>query len=194
MKNENKEKQMVEKKEELKPEENLESNEEVNIDPEILEKIVSELEEKYDLKKENIKIVKMKKIPTKKMIYKYLLRELFFWFVDFLLIIALNGYLEFSEPNILNLFLFSIVFYIIEFVSKIVIQKYYQKLVIYSFGSIMIPMTILSLILSDLVVNLESDNTDNLIAFYILFIIIRLIIRFVLMRKEIQSMMKGRRK
>lgn len=192
MKDENK--KQFDEKEKHQSDENEKVDEEINIDPEILEKLVSELEEKYDLKKENIKVIKVKRTPRRNMIFKYSLREVFFWLMDFAVIIALNGYLKFSEPNFLKLLLFSIIFYVIEFVSRIIIQKYYQKLVIFSFGTIMLPITIISLILSNLVVNLDIYSTDNLIAFYILFLIFRWVIRFILMRKEIQSMMKGRKK
>lgn len=167
--------------------------EKMDIDQEVLEKIVSELEEKYNLKKENIKIVKVRKVPEKQKILKSILRNLLFWVFDFLLIISLQGYLKFTEFNIIKLLLFSIIFFVIELVLRNILTKYYQRLVLYSFGTIMIPATIIALVLAHLTVDLQLDN-NKMIAFFILFIVVRIVLRFVLMRKEIMSVMKGRRK
>lgn len=166
-------------------------SEKLGIDPELLDKIVTELEEKYDLKKEDIKILKIDKDMKRK---KTILKDFLFWAFDFLLIISLHGYLSFSEPNILKLLLYSIVFYIIELTIRIILNKYYQKLVFYSFGLIMVPVTIIALLLANMVVGLKFIDNDKMILFFILFIIARVMLRFVLMRKEIQTLLKGRKK
>lgn len=166
-------------------------SEKLGIDPELLDRIVTELEEKYDLKKEDIKILKIDKDMKRK---KTILKDFLFWAFDFLLIISLHGYLSFSEPNILKLLLYSIVFYIIELTIRIILNKYYQKLVFYSFGLIMVPVTIIALLLANMVVGLKFIDNDKMILFFILFIIARVMLRFVLMRKEIQTLLKGRKK
>ena len=113
-------------------------------------------------------------------------------------IFALQGYLKFAESSIdlfvIKLILFSLVFYIIELITRAVITKYYQKLIVYSFGTVMIPVTVIALVLSQLTVGLKFTDNDKMIAFFILFIIARVIIRFIIMRKEILSAMRGRRK
>lgn len=168
-------------------------NQKLDIDPEVLDKIVSELEEKYNLKKENIKIVKVKAEPEKRTFLKVLLKDVLFWMFDFLLIISLNGYLQFSEFNIVKLLLFSIVFYIIELAARVAIHKYYQKIIVYSFGTVMIPVTIIALMLAQLATGLTFES-DNMILFFIFFMIVRIILRFVVLRKEIKVIMKGRKK
>lgn len=169
-----------------------------NIDPEVLEKIVSELEKKYDLKKENIKILKVQTTTGRTRLYRNILRDSLFWLFDLLLIFALQGYLTFAESSrdliVIELILFSLVFYIIELITRAVITKYYQKLIVYSFGTVMIPVTVIALVLSQLTVGLKFTDNDKMIAFFILFIIARVIIRFIIMRKEILSAMRGRRK
>lgn len=169
-----------------------------NIDPEVLEKIVSELEKKYNLKKENIKILKVQTTTGRTRLYRNILRDSLFWLFDLLLIFALQGYLKFAENSIdlfvIKLILFSLVFYIIELITRAVITKYYQKLIVYSFGTVMIPVTVIALVLSQLTVGLKFTDNDKMIAFFILFIIARVIIRFIIMRKEILSAMRGRRK
>lgn len=169
-----------------------------NIDPEVLEKIVSELEKKYDLKKENIKILKVQTTTGRTRLYRNILRDSLFWLFDLLLIFALQGYLKFADSSIdlfvIKLILFSLVFYIIELITRAVITKYYQKLIVYSFGTVMIPVTVIALVLSQLTVGLKFTDNDKMIAFFILFIIARVIIRFIIMRKEILSAMRGRRK
>lgn len=165
----------------------------VEIDPEVLEKIVTELEEKYNLKKENIKIVKVHKEPASKSILKVILSSLLLWVFDFLLIVALNGYLEFAPNDIIHLLIYSIVFYIIELSGRVIIDKYYKKFILYSFGTIMLPVTIVALLLAHLATGLEFLNNSDMIAFFILFIIIRVIIRFLMMRKEIMKAMRGRK-
>jgi hypothetical protein len=169
-----------------------------NIDPEVLEKIVSELEKKYNLKKENIKILKVQTTTGRTRLYRNILRDSLFWLFDLLLIFALQGYLTFAESSrdliVIELILFSLVFYIIELITRAVITKYYQKLIVYSFGTVMIPVTVIALVLSQLTVGLKFTDNDKMIAFFILFIIARVIIRFIIMRKEILSAMRGRRK
>lgn len=169
-----------------------------NIDPEVLEKIVSELEKKYNLKKDNIKILKVQTTTGRTRLYRNILRDSLFWLFDLLLIFALQGYLKFAESSIdlfvIKLILFSLVFYIIELITRAVITKYYQKLIVYSFGTVMIPVTVIALVLSQLTVGLKFTDNDKMIAFFILFIIARVIIRFIIMRKEILSAMRGRRK
>lgn len=169
-----------------------------NIDPEVLEKIVSELEKKYNLKKENIKILKVQTTTGRTRLYRNILRDSLFWLFDLLLIFALQGYLKFADSSIdlfvIKLILFSLVFYIIELITRAVITKYYQKLIVYSFGTVMIPVTVIALVLSQLTVGLKFTDNDKMIAFFILFIIARVIIRFIIMRKEILSAMRGRRK
>lgn len=177
-----------------KDQENVDlENEKLDIDPEVLDKIVSELEEKYNLKKENIKIVKVKAEPQKRTFLKVLLKDILFWMFDFLLIISLNGYLRFSELHLVKLLLFSIVFYIIELAARVAINKYYQKLIIYSFGTVMIPVTIIALMLAQLVTGLTFESA-NMILFFIFFIVVRIILRFVVLRKEIRVIMKGRKR
>lgn len=188
------EKQTNEEKDNLQDEQKNNPKNAENIDPEVLEKIVSELEEKYNLKKENIKILKVQTGPSKPKLYMLILRDILFWIMDFLVILALQGYLKFTENNLLKLFLFSLCIYIIEFVIRIIITRYYQRLIIYSFGTIMIPVTVISIVLSHLAVNLAFTNSDKMIAFFVLFIIFRVVIKFLIMRKEIVTVMRGRRK
>ena len=168
------------------------TNEKEDLEAEVIEKIVSELEEKYNLKKENIKIVKVKKLSTKQRISRMVFKEIMFWLFDFLLIIALHGYFSFPESNILKLLLFSIVFYIIEMAGRTIINKYFRKLVLYSFGTIMLPITITALFLAQKLT--EVELIEDILLFIIVFIGVRIILRFVLMRKEILSLIKGRKK
>lgn len=163
-----------------------------DLEEEVIERIVNELEEKYNLKKENIKIVKVGNQGFKPSIFKIVLKELLFWLFDFLLIIALHGYFRFPESNPLNLLLFSIVFYIIEMSGRTIINRYFKKLLLYSFGTVMLPITVVALILAQLATNIELS--DNILLFVIVFIGVRIIIRYIIMRKEIQSVMRGRKK
>lgn len=188
-----KEKQTNDEKEKLQDEQTNSPQNAENIDPEVLEKIVSELEDKYNLKKENIKILKIQTGPSKPKLHMLILRDVLFWIMDFLVILALQGYLEFTENNPLKLFLFSLCIYIIELVIRTIITRYYQRLIVYSFGLVMIPVTVISIVLSQLAVELYF-NDDKMIAFFILFIIFRVVIKFLIMRKEIVTVMRGRRK
>ena len=181
------------KDEELQKDQDNLDNEKLEIDPEVLDKIVSELEEKYNLKKENIKIVKVKAEPQKHAFLKALFKDILFWIFDFLLIISLNGYLQFTEFDIVKLLIFSIVFYIIELVAKITLNKYYHKILVYSFGTVMIPVTIIALMVAQFVTGLAFES-DNMILFFIFFMVVRIILRFVILRKEIKIILKGRKK
>jgi len=189
----NKEKQQNEEKN-LQDQKNEEKKQSDPVDQEIIDKIISELEDKYDLKRENIKILKIQTTPYKPKIYSLILRDIFFWFLDLLLIFALQGYFNFFENNLLKIILFSICFYLIESLSRYIITKYYQKIIFYSFGLIMIPVTIIAIILAHLIVDIEFTNSNKMIGFLMIFMFTRILIRFVFMRKEIVTIVRGRRR
>jgi len=173
-------------------EEEKDEKKQENIEDEVIEKIVNELEEKYNIKKENIKIVKLKQQTPRQRIKSVVFKEFFFWLFDFLLILALHGYFSLPETDILKILLFSAAFYIIETSGRVIIDKYFRKLILYSFGTIMLPITIIALVLAQLVSGVEMS--EDIILFVIVFITVRIILRFILMRKEILTVIQGRKK
>lgn len=184
-----------ENKDELKKDNNDEQNveekspPELNIDPEELSNLVKKLKDEYNIEDQNIKIVKLENKKRKKIIPR--LNELLFVLFDIMLIFALNGYIKYTSSGIIELLIFTFVFIIVEFLLKLLISTRYQKLILYSFGTIMVPITILSIYIGYLVSNIMFESEMKLIAFLSSFIILRLIIKVVVLRKQIIVIRRG---
>jgi hypothetical protein len=174
------------KKQDLNEEKKEEQHEEnkVIFTPEDLDDFLEELKEKYNLGDDKIKIVKIerKKPPLKVLLVSFLLSYLF----DFLLIIALNGYLAFTTYNIWKLFFFSIIFSTLELLIREIMMRFFPKLMFYSLGSILIPISIAALMLAWWIMGLEARN--NFVLFFIIFLILRLIMNVLLMRRNRDKM------
>jgi|SRR5690554_2861641 len=157
------------------------------------ENLLKQLEDQYNLDRKNIKVVKIKqrKISFKDMILSILIGYL----LDLILIIALNGYLGFADYDIKSIFLFSFIFTTIETVLKQILMKFIFRLMLMSFGTVTIPLTIVSFIMAVLITpRLEINSTGRLILFFIIFMIIRLLIRMFIMRKNILKQQRGIKK
>ncbi len=176
------------KKNKDKNKENQDNNE-IKFSPEELSNLIEELKEKYNIGDENIRIVKVerKKPNLKRVLISFLLS----YFFDFILIISLNGYLAFAPYDFWRLLLFSIIFSTSEILIRELMMKYYPKLMFNSFGLILIPITILALIFAWWVTpGLVTDSTNDLILFFIIFFILRLVINFMLMRRNRDKMFR----
>ncbi|NLD27016.1 MAG: hypothetical protein GX661_06620 [Acholeplasmataceae bacterium] len=177
----NKEKQ---KGQDDKKQEEQNEDKKVILTPEELNDFLEELKEKYNIGEENIKIVKIerKKPPLKILIVSFLLSYLF----DFLLIIALNGYLGFTTYNIWKLLLFSVIFSTLELLIREILMRFFPKLMFYSLGTILIPISISALLLAWWITGLEAK--DNYALFFIIFLILRLIMNVLLMKRNRDKM------
>jgi len=168
----------------------------MNISPEELNQILNQLKEKFDVEEGNIRIVKIekKRASFKEVLISIVLSYLF----DFILIVSLNGYIGFTEYNIFNLLLFSLIFSTIEYISKRLMMRYFFKLMFASLGTILIPVTIISFVFAWLLIpelSLESDN--KVFLFFIIFLTIRIVMKMLLMnrqRNKIITRFKGGKK
>lgn len=175
---ENKDKEKKEKDQK----ENKENNEiKQKFTPEDLLNFIEEIKEKYDIDDENIRIVRIER--RKPSLKQTILSFLFAYFLDFALIIALNGYIGFAPYDIFRLLVFSLIFTTTEILVREMMMKYYPKLMFYSFGTIVIPISIAVLIFSWWVTpKLEFTSFNKLVIFYIVFLILRVVINFLSMK------------
>lgn len=175
-----------EKKDKKKPE-----MDKLDISPEDIHQLLDELKEKYNIKDDNIKIVKIQKKNSPKMI---ILGTFLSYLFDWVVIISLNGYLNYAEFDFFRLTLFSLLFSTIELILKGLMMKYFSKIVFTSFGLAIIPITIISMMIAWIVIGVNPGKNDFLILFFILFIVIRGLLKMMLMRREINSKYKGGKK
>jgi hypothetical protein len=183
---EKKKKKQVDEENTKKPEEKSHEEHNVIVTPDDLEKLLEDLKNKYNVRDENIKIVQIegKRPPIRMLITTFLFSFLF----DFLLVISLNGYLSYTSYNILRLLIFSVVFSIAEFLFRGILMKFFPKLMLYSLGLILIPISFAALILGWWVSGLEGN--ENLIPFFIIFLIIRFIMNALLMRRNREKILR----
>ena len=163
----------------------------LDISPEDINQLLDELKEKYNIKDDNIKIVRIQKKSSPKMI---ILGTILSFLFDWVVIISLNGYLNYAEFNFLRLTLFSLLFSTIELILKQLMMKYFSKIIFTSFGLVVIPITIISMMIAWIAIGVNPGKNDILILFFILFIVIRGLLKMMLMRKEINSNYKGGKK
>ena len=190
MENKDKEKKQIENEEQEVEEEHKENqDDDLRFAPEDLKKFIEELKNRYNLDEENIRIVKIeRRKPSPKQI---LLSCLFSYLSDFILIISLNGYLGFAPYKFFRLLLFSVIFSTTEILIRELMMKYYPKLMFYSFGTILFPITITALIFAWWVTpGLQVDSYNNLVVFFIIFLILRVIINFLLMKRNRDKMFR----
>lgn len=159
-----------------------------------LDKLIKNLEEEQNIDPKTIKILKVERPSLEQMRRKRITGALVMLVFDLFLLVALNGYLKFADFDLLKFVIFGLSFFAFEFLFKWLLQKYYPKLIMYSFGAIMIPLTVIALVIAELISGLKIEDSDKLIIFYILFIVVRFALRYLLMRKEIKAMMEGRKK
>lgn len=178
MKNKDKEKKEQEEKEER---EEQEKKEKKQLTPEDLIGFIEELKERFDIDDANIRIVKIeRRKPNWKEVLLFLL---FTYLLDFVLIIALNGYLGFAPYDLFRLFLFSVIFTTTDILGRELMMRYFPKLMFYSFGTIVFPISTAALIFAWWVTpDLAINSFNNLIAFFIIFMIARVLINFLIMR------------
>lgn len=163
----------------------------LDISPEDINQLLDELKEKYNIKDDNIKVVRIQKKSSPKMI---ILGTILSFLFDWVVIISLNGYLNYAEFNFLRLTLFSLLFSTIELILKQLMMKYFSKIIFTSFGLVVIPITIISMMIAWIAIGVNPGKNDILILFFILFIVIRGLLKMMLMRKEINSNYKGGKK
>ncbi|MDD3999476.1 MAG: hypothetical protein PHX62_01100 [Bacilli bacterium] len=159
------------------------------VTPEELKDFIEDLKDKYNLEDQNIRIVRIerKKPEPKQIILTFLLSYIF----DFVLIIALNGYLAFAPYDIWRLLLFSVIFSTTEIIIRELTMKYYPKWMFYSFGLILIPITIIALVFAWWITpGLVTNDTNDLILFFIIFLILRVLINFMMMRRNRDKMFR----
>jgi hypothetical protein len=155
----------------------------IKVKPEDLDKLLDELKRKYNLEDENIRIVKIeRKKPTVK---QTVLQALFTLLFDFILIIAISGYIGFADIEILSLLYVSLIFSSLELIFKWILMRYFPKLMFYSLGSISIPITIISFLVAIEIPNgISMLKTDRLILFLIIFMIVRITVNVLLMKRQ----------
>ena len=173
---ENKDKEKKENNDEKK-----EMKEKKQFTPEDLLEFIEEIKEKYDIDEGNIRIIKIeRRKPNRKQTALFLL---FVYLLDFALIIALNGYLGFAPYDFFRLLLFSVIFTTTDILARELMMKHYPKIMFYSFGTIVFPISIAALIFSWWVTpGLEVTSFNNLVVFYIVFLFSRVLINFLIMR------------
>lgn len=148
------------------------------------EDLLDKLKEQYNLDRNDLKIVRVtkKKITLRNMLFPLL----FSFLLDLVIIVALNGYLQYTDADFLRLLLFSVLFTIIEAILKQLLMRYIFRLILMSFGLITIPITIVSFVLAIIIVpGFNIENTGKLILFFIIFMIIRLTIKMFFMRRNL---------
>lgn len=190
MENKDKEKKQLDKKEhEVQKKQKENKDDDLRLTPEDLKKFIEELKDRYNIDEENIRIVKIeRRKPNPKQI---LLSFLFSYFSDFILIISLNGYLGFAPYEFFRILLFSVIFSTTEILIRELMMKYYPKLMFYSFGTILFPITITALIFAWWVTpGLKADSYNNLVVFFIIFLILRVVINFLLMKRNRDKMFR----
>ncbi|MGD9886646.1 MAG: hypothetical protein AB7T03_01630 [Bacilli bacterium] len=144
--------------------------------------LVDELKDQLEEKGE-IQLVRINpKKPTWKSI---LVTSILSFLFDLLLIISINGYLEFTESNILNIIFLSVLFSVIELILKRLVTHYFFRIVISSFGLIYIPIMIISFILAWMIIpNLEPLSSGKTLIFFLIFIVARSIMRLLFLNKN----------
>ncbi|MGD9605803.1 MAG: hypothetical protein AB7V00_06650 [Bacilli bacterium] len=143
------------------------------------------VEELKDQLEENEEIQFVRINPKKPSWKSILITTLLSFVFDFLLIISINGYLEFTESKILNIILLSVLFSVIELILKRLTTRYFFRFIISSFGLIYVPIMIVSFIIAWLLTpNLEPFSNGKVLLFFLIFIVARSIMRFIFLNKN----------
>lgn len=147
-----------------------------------IDHLVDELKDQLEEEGE----IQLVRINPKKPTWKSLLvTSVLSFLFDFLLIISINGYLEFTESNILNIIFLSVLFSVMELILKRLVTHYFFRLVISSFGLIYIPIMIISFILAWMIIpNLEPLSSGKVLIFFLIFIVARSIMRLLFLNKN----------
>lgn len=180
---------MKNKKNEAKPSEEKKTEKETRpeepgeLDQEDLDHLVDEIKEQLDEESGEIRVIR---INPKRPSWKSLLLDNALSFIfDALLVVSLNGYLDYAEGHIWNLLLLSLQFSIIELVLRGLVSRYFFKLMITSLGTIMIPLMIISFILAWLIIpGVEPNSNGQVMIFFVVFIIARSIMRILFLGKN----------
>lgn len=156
-------------------------NDELPIDE--IEQLLKHLKEQIDINGEHVRIIKIDR--SKPSLKVRIINLIVTYFFDILLIFSLNGYLVFTDAGIFTLLIFSLVFTTVESLFKYLMMKYLFKWMIASLGTILIPLTIFSFIIAWFIIpGLIPTKTSNLIIFFIIFIIVRGLLKMFIMRRS----------
>jgi tryptophan-rich sensory protein len=148
-----------------------------------LDHLVAQIKEQLDDPKQEIQVVRInsKKPTWKQLVFTTILSFVF----DLLLIISINGYLQFTESKILNIIVLSLLFSLIELVFRRLVTRYFFHLMISSLGTIMIPLMIVSFIIAWLITpDLEPLSNGLVLLFFLIFIVARSVMRILFMGRN----------
>lgn len=169
--------------EEKKTDEAARPEEQGELDQEDLDHLVDEIKEQLEDESDEIRVVRIN--PKKPSWKSRILDNALSFVFDALLVVSLNGYLNYAESHIWNLLLLSLLFSIIELVLRKLVARYFFKLLITSLGTIMVPLMVISFILAWLIIpGVEPTSNGQVMIFFVVFIIARSIMRILFLGKN----------
>ncbi|HNZ50551.1 MAG TPA: hypothetical protein PK087_01590 [Bacilli bacterium] len=160
-----------------KPDETKEDDSQEQIDH-LVEELRDQLEEEGE--------IRFVRINPKKPSWKTIIITTVLSFIfDLLLIVSINGYLEFTDSKILNIIMLSVLFSVVELILKQVLNRYFFRLVISSFGLVYIPVMIVAFIIAWLFTpDLEPSSNGKVLLFFLIFMVARTIMRMIFLSRN----------
>lgn len=108
-----------------------------------LEKLIKQAEEEYGVDRNRIKIVKIK-LPSRGI--KQILSDAFFTIVlSIVLILSLTGYIKWTDSPMLNVFYFALAYSVLEIILRNIVNIFFVKLIIKTFGFIILLPSIVAI-------------------------------------------------
>ena len=108
-----------------------------------LEKLIKQAEEEYGVDRNRIKVVKVK-LPSRGI--KYILTEaLITLILNSILILSFSGYIKWTESPLLNMLYFAIAYRLIEIILRNILNIFFIKLIIKTFGFILVLPSIIAI-------------------------------------------------
>jgi tryptophan-rich sensory protein len=144
-----------------------------------LENMLKQVEEQYGVDREQIKVVKIK-LPgrsAKNIILDTIMTLVF----NIILILSISGYIIWTKASPLELLYFAIAYSVIEIVLKNILNIFFVKLIIKSFGLITIVPSIVAILLVIIITNFVTITSSlRYIVMFVLVIFLRTLIRSLL--------------
>lgn len=148
-----------------------------------LDHLVQEIQDQLSEEDGEVRIVKIKNPKTnwKSQLWMTALSFVF----DFILIISINGYLNFMESEILNIAILSVLFSVIDLIFRKIVTQYFFRFIVTSFGLIFIPLMILAFMIAFVITpGVEPISTGRVLIFFFIFIVARSIMKLIFLNKN----------
>ena len=171
-------------------------------DPEEIKKLLDELKEMdpsikqlMDSLPENSEIKGIKIIKTKdQKIKDKLLKILLDVILNVFLMLGISGLIKWYEGTIGNIILFSLLYTLLETMLNYIIITFIPKIKLFSFGLSDVICTVVGFLLSLLIVHkVISFDTTLVIVFFLIFLVVKALIKFLIMKYAITRQFKKRR-